>query len=104
MRACVGKEMSVIFMLHILGADALLPWIGIAAEGLGRRPRHGEDARVLYRKFKLQAFAVVVRINRASGRPPFLREPRQPCLGGLVADETIALDHVQGFRIRRSEE
>jgi hypothetical protein len=80
MRVLVREEVSVIFVLHVLGADAFLPWIGVAAEGNRRRPGHGKDAGILYREFELQAPAPVVRIDSASGGRHSFASPASPAL------------------------
>src|ERR1700756_5304690 len=73
MRVLVRKEVSVIFVLHILGADTFLPFCHIlAAIGNRRRPWHGEDAGILHREFELQAFAPVIGIDKDSDGSPFL--------------------------------
>src|ERR1700722_1307087 len=103
MRVLVGEEVSVILVLHIFGADTFLIWIRDAAIGNRRRPGHGEDAGFLYREFELQPPPPIALIDGGANRQPFLLRSLQRVLGGLIVDETVALDHVQGRRIGSAE-
>src|SRR5258706_1004542 len=91
----IGVVLRLIIMPDIFGADTFLPRGARRAHiGLGRRPRHGEGAFVLYAEFELQAFAPVGAIDIIpDARPLFfvllLRLPR-----GVIVNEPVALDHV----------
>src|SRR5690242_12035075 len=51
----VGVIVPLIVVSDVFGADALLPCRALGAQiSLGRRPGHGEDARILDPEFELQ--------------------------------------------------
>src|SRR5260370_35168603 len=103
MRVLVRKEVSIVLVLHIFGADTFLPWICVAAICNCRRPGHGEEAFILHREFELQALAPVAGIDNGANGWPFFFSSIQRFFGGLIVTETEALDPMHGWRIRTAE-
>src|SRR5215469_9338556 len=99
--------------MRIFGADSLRPcaerpYTQTGSIDDGRRPWRREDAFILDREFELQVLGLGVQIDDHSGvisneAGILFRTSLQCFLCGLIVDEPITFDHMQGWRVRSAE-